>query len=162
MARYPAVRSSLLLAVLAVLVALPACQSSSPPVLPSKAVTTTTTATTALPAGAVTGSLAVFDQVGKDTITVASVTIVGALAGGWMTVHLDDGGRPGAVVGRTHVTEGTTNDVVVRLDHASADGRYWPVLHVDAGQPGVYEFPGPDMPVKASGDVVMKQIRLTP
>ncbi|HZQ27420.1 MAG TPA: hypothetical protein VFA94_06960 [Acidimicrobiales bacterium] len=155
-------RALLLVTLLAVPVVLTACQSSSEPLPPSKAVTTTTTATTAPAPGVVTGSVDVFDQVGKESITVSAVTILGAVAGGWMTVHVDDGGRPGAVAGRTHVAAGTTKDVVVHVSQASSDGRYWLVLHVDAGEPGVFDFPGPDVPVKAGADVVMKEIKLTP
>jgi hypothetical protein len=32
------------------------------------------------------------------------------------------------------------------------------MLHIDAGQIGVYEFPGPDVPVVVNGEIVMVPI----
>ena len=41
-------------------------------------------------------------------------------------------------------------------------GNYWPMLHVDAGIEGTYEFPaGPDVPVVDSQGMVMKLIHVT-
>jgi hypothetical protein len=145
-------------AVVAVLaaVSLAGCRSGSPaanvPLPP-------TTTTTQLPAGTVTGALVASDQKGTDAIKVVSVTIEGAP--GWLAIHADDAGRPGVVVGKAHIPEGTTRDVVVHLDLPSPDGLYWPILHVDAGTVGTWEFPGPDTPVKVGTSLVMKRVKLT-
>ncbi len=40
-------------------------------------------------------------------------------------------------------------------------GKLWPMLHIDAGTVGTYEFPGADAPVMANGAIVMKQISVT-
>lgn len=81
---------------------------------------------------------------------------------GWMVVHVDDNGKPGKVIGQTAVKKGETNNVVVPLTEPVANGaKLWPMLHIDAGTIGTYEFPGPDVPAKdAAGMVVMKDITI--
>lgn len=109
----------------------------------------------------VSGSMDVADQTGDGTsVTVRSVTISGA--DGFVVIHLDEDGQPGRVLGHVAIDEGTSSDVVVRLDEAlTADTTVWPMLHVDAGVLGTYEFPGPDGPVMAAGAVVMAPLELT-
>lgn len=110
---------------------------------------------------AATGSISVEDQSGDGTtVAVTSVTIEGA--DGWVVVHLDDDGGPGAVLGQVAVAEGTSTDVQVPLDERLAsDATVWPMLHVDAGTPGTYEFPGADTPVTVDGSVVMAPLAFT-
>lgn len=108
----------------------------------------------------VTGSIEAEDQSSDgNTITVASAGIQGA--GGWIVIHRDEDGSPGEVVGHEAIDEGTSTDVTVTLDQAIESGSYWPMLHVDAGTEGEYEFPGPDVPVTEGGAVVMVQIEVT-
>lgn len=115
---------------------------------------------TAAPGAAVTGSLDAADQTGDGTlITVKSVNITGG--SGFIAIHADASGQPGPVVGHVAIPEGDSSDVVVPLDAKSPTGAYWPMLHVDAGTIGTYEFPGPDGPVKSGSDIVMKKITLT-
>jgi LPXTG-motif cell wall-anchored protein len=111
-------------------------------------------------AQAATGSLDASDQaLNNQSVTVAKVTSSGP---GWMVVHLDENGQPGKVLGQTAVPAGDSSNVVVKLSQdVPAGGKVWPMLHVDAGQAGVYEFPGADVPVKNGDDVVMKQITIT-
>ena len=117
-------------------------------------------AATAAPGAAITGSLDAADQTGDGTsITVKSVNITGS--GGFIAIHADASGGPGPVVGHVAVPEGDSSDVVVPLDAKSPTGAYWPMLHLDAGTIGTYEFPGPDGPVKSGADIVMKKITLT-
>lgn len=94
------------------------------------------------------------------SITVASVT---AAADGWIVAHLDEGGQAGTVLGQTAVKAGTNTNVVIKLSKdVPVDGKLWPMLHIDAGTIGTYEFPGADAPVKDSaGKVVMKQFTVT-
>lgn len=77
-------------------------------------------------------------------------------------MHLDQDGAPGPVIGHGFVEEGTTTDLVVTFDEArTGDTTVWPMLHVDDGTPGTYEFPGPDGPVMSDGAVVMAPLDLT-
>src|SRR6478672_11983636 len=117
-------------------------------------------ATTAAAGGAVTGSLDASDQTSDGTqLKVSDVTINGAA--GFIAIHQDANGAPGPVVGHVAIPEGDSKDVVVKLDSKVATGAFWPMLHLDAGQIGTYEFPGPDGPVKSGSDIVMKKITLT-
>jgi hypothetical protein len=93
------------------------------------------------------------------SITVATVN---ASVDGWVTVHLDEGGRPGRVLGHSAIKQGANSNVVVKLEEAvSAGTKVWPMLHIDAGAIGTYEFPGVDAPVIVGGNIVMKQITVT-
>jgi hypothetical protein len=117
-------------------------------------------ATTAAAGAAVTGSLDAADQTSDGTeLTVKSVTINGAA--GFIAIHQDADGAPGPVVGHVAIPEGDSSNVVVKLDSKVATGAFWPMLHLDAGTKGTYEFPGPDGPVKSGSDIVMKKITLT-
>lgn len=108
---------------------------------------------------AATGTLDAADQVmANNTIVVASVS---AGQPGWIAVHLDEGGRPGRVIGTAAVSQGDSRDVQVQLgESVPAGGAVWPMLHVDAGTAGTYEFPGPDVPVTANGSPVMEKVTL--
>ena len=65
--------------------------------------------------------------------------------------HVDEGGKPGKVIGNTAVKKGESNNVVIKLsEDVPAGGKLWPMLHIDAGAIGTYEFPGPDAPVIAT------------
>jgi plastocyanin len=106
------------------------------------------------------GTVDAADQAIVDSsITVANVT---AGQDGWIVAHLDEGGKPGKVIGNTAVTKGENKDVKIKLSEAVATGgKLWPMLHIDAGAIGTYEFPGPDAPVIVGGNIVMKQIAVT-
>ncbi len=109
----------------------------------------------------VTGSLTLADQSGDgSSVVVAEATLTGT--DGWIVVHADDGGAPGPVIGHVALPEGTSSDVEVALDQAlTADATVWPMLHIDAGEVGVYEFPGADGPVTADGSVVVAPLSYT-
>lgn len=106
----------------------------------------------------VTGSIDASDQSGDgSTVSVSEVTIEGAP--GWVVIHLDDDGAPGEVLGQAEIPEGTSTDVTVTLDSPlQGDATLWPMLHVDAGEEGTYEFPGDDVPVVVDEDIVMVSI----
>jgi plastocyanin len=110
---------------------------------------------------AVTGAMTVSDQSGDGTrVTVASVTITGA--DGFVVVHSDADGSPGPVIGHVAIDEGTSTNVRVTLDTPlAADATVWPMLHVDAGTAGTYEFPGADGPVSDGNGVVVRPLAYT-
>lgn len=137
------------------IMALGACSSSSKSSPASAAAPAASTA-----ASTVSGSLDAVDQHsdGK-TITIKAVNITGS--SGFIAIHADLSGKPGPVVGHVAIPAGASSDVVVTLDKASPTGAYWPMLHLDAGKIGTYEFPGPDVPVKTGADIVMKKITVT-
>lgn len=116
--------------------------------------------TSAAPPTQAKDAVVVSDQPLKNgTITVASVT---ASVDGWIVAHLDENGGPGKVIGETLVKAGDNKNVVIKLsENVPVGGKLWPMLHIDAGTKGTYEFPGPDVPVKVGNDIVMKQISVT-
>jgi hypothetical protein len=92
--------------------------------------------------------------VSNGTVTVASVV---AQADGWLAMHSDNEGRPGPVLGTAAVTAGANANVVVTLDGA-ATNVLWPMLHLDTGTVGTYEFgtvEGADGPVVVNGVVAV-------
>lgn len=96
------------------------------------------------------------DQLPIDnTVTVPLLTIA---QDGWLVVHADNGeGAPGPVLGQTAVLAGTSANVVVALDD-EITSTVFPMLHVDTGEAGVYEFgtvEGADSPVSYNETVAV-------
>ncbi len=99
-----------------------------------------------------TPAVSVNDQAVQDSrVTIAEVVSEGP---GWLVIHLDSNGKPGAVIGYAAVKDGENRDVVVAVDAKRATGGLFAMLHTDAGVVGTYEFPGPDVPVMAGGVMV--------
>jgi hypothetical protein len=95
------------------------------------------------------------------TVTVASVTSDGP---GWIVIHVDDAGAPGAAIGYVQVSDGENTDVSVTLDEEPAAGDVlWAMLHVDGGVEGTYEGEGdPDGPaMDADGAVVQSSFEIS-
>jgi hypothetical protein len=102
-----------------------------------------------------TPSVTVIDQ-GSTGVNVAVIQAVAAQAG-WLVIHADNNGAPGAVLGQASLPAGTTDNIIVTLDEPiSGETKLWAMLHVDEGEAGVYEFPGVDGPVTLDGEVVMQ------
>lgn len=101
-------------------------------------------------------SMDISDQTGDGTtVMIDSVTLPD---GGFVAIHADDNGAPGAVIGVSELLPpGTSEDVEVTLDMPlTADGTIFPMAHVDGDGNGTYEFPGPDGPATdADGAVVV-------
>ena len=99
------------------------------------------------------------------SIVVASVTLPSA---GFIAVHADADGGPGAVIGHSDLLPaGTSTDVVVTLDAAmTASATVWPMVHIDLDGDGVYDFDPPalidDMPgLTAEGQVAVIPVDIT-
>jgi LPXTG-motif cell wall-anchored protein len=82
---------------------------------------------------------------------------------GWVVVH--KAGPDGKllltpVIGQTQIKAGDNANVVIKLTEPVADGApLWPMIHIDEGTKGTYEFPnGPDVP--AAGDKATVQIKV--
>jgi hypothetical protein len=97
--------------------------------------------------------------ISNGTLIVAEVN---ASQDGWIAVHLDEGGKPGPVIGHAAAPKGKTTNLAVTLEQdVPVGGSVWPMLHIDAGRIGTYEFPGPDAPVVVNNNIVMKQVTIT-
>ena len=112
------------------------------------------------PSAAEADSVEVEDQpIVNGTITIKKVN---ASQDGWIVVNLDEGGSPGVVIGHTAVKKGENSAVVIKLSQdVPVGGKLWLILHIDAGQPGTFEFPGPDAPVFVNNTMVRQQITVT-
>ncbi|MGB7339984.1 MAG: hypothetical protein WBC91_13905 [Phototrophicaceae bacterium] len=95
------------------------------------------------------------------SVTASSVLSEGA---GWLVIHADNDGAPGPVLGQTLVEAGLNTDVVVELE-GDITPVLFPMLHVDTGEAGVYEFgtvEGADGPVFVNEQVVVFPINAAP
>jgi len=77
------------------------------------------------------------------TVSVASATLP---VPGYVVIHGDGGGSPGAVIGHSDLLPaGVNNGVVVTLDQPITESAtVFPMVHIDADGDGVYEFFPPD------------------
>jgi hypothetical protein len=88
------------------------------------------------------------------TLTVDSALID---VQGWLVIHDDNDGAPGPVLGQTPLVAGLNSNIVVELSGDMMSDTVFPMLHVDTGEAGVYEFgavEGADGPVQTDGAVV--------
>ena len=114
--------------------------------------TTTTTIAATTTTVQLKPSVTVNDQpIVNSKVTVANVVSVGP---GWMTIHADSNGAPGAGIGHAAVSDGENKNVAVSIDATKATSTLYAMLHVDKGIIGTYEFPGDDVPATADGKVV--------
>lgn len=107
--------------------------------------------------------VSVGDQlVDENTVTMDVVTIGEP---GWIVIHSDSQGAPGPVLGQTLLEPGRTRNVTVELSAEGQTAVLWPMLHVDTGAAGEYEFgavEGADGPVIVSGTVAVLPIWTVP
>ena len=107
----------------------------------------------------VTPAVEVSDQaIENGTVTVDRVVSDGP---GWIVIHADNNGAPGAVVGWSAVTDGENIDVAVEIDMDTATATLYAMLHADLGTVGTYEFPGADEPVMVGGQVLTPAFTVT-
>jgi hypothetical protein len=110
----------------------------------------------------VTGDLAGLESRSGDgtSVTIPAATISGA--DGWIAVHADDNGEPGAVLGHAPIQEGENTSVEVPLDEPlDSSGNLYAMLHVDDPADGNYTFPDGDPPVDAEGEIALEPFRYT-
>jgi uncharacterized protein YuzE len=106
-----------------------------------------------------TPSVTVEDQRIEDgTVTVGTVVSDGP---GWIVIHNQEDGQPGAVIGQAAVTDGENMDVEVEIDVSQATETLYAMLHTDDGEEGTYEFPDGDAPVEVDGEVVLESFMIT-
>lgn len=104
------------------------------------------------------------DQPVAEDNTVFADTVVMNEAG-WLVIHSDDNGQPGPVLGFAPVRAGRNADVTVEIDSEGRTDVLWPMLHVDTGAAGEYEFgtvEGADAPVVQNGEVATFPIWTVP
>jgi hypothetical protein len=98
----------------------------------------------------------------KDQTTAGQITVelIETSRDGWVSVHTSksDGSiKAPESIGEARVDSGENKDIVVDLWESPAVGdKLWVLLHIDAGEHGVYEFPGTDAPVLKNGETMAR------
>lgn len=80
-------------------------------------------------------------------ITVAEVV---APQDGWIVIRRSQTDNLDSVIGLALVRTGMNTNVIVKLNLGLVTETLYTMLHIDAGQRGVYEFPGADAPIIVS------------
>ncbi|UYU18550.1 MULTISPECIES: fasciclin domain-containing protein [Methanoculleus] len=120
---------------------------------------TPTVNVTPTPGANVTPFVNVSDQpIENDTVIVDNATINQT---GWADIHADLNGTPGPIIGYSQITEGVNENVSVEIEVENATPVLYAMLHIDAGEPGVHEFPGPDVPILVNGSPVQQAFNVT-
>ncbi len=99
----------------------------------------------------------VSDQYPGNVVFISSVQLANP---GWVEIHKDNNGTPGAIIGSQYFEKGTFNGKIT-LTENTVDGQlYYAMIHSDDGDK---KFDGTkDLPLKdAQGNVVMKPFRVT-
>lgn len=115
-----------------------------------------------IPDQIVIGSDATMDMTPTPSLVAEQVLSEGP---GFLVVHADGGGQPGAVIGFAPVADGNNVNVVVELDAEGVTPILYPMLHVDTGEEGVYEFgevEGADGPVMVNDAVLTFPVNAAP
>ncbi len=102
-------------------------------------------------------SLTVSDQVMRNNeVSIDSVYLDEP---GYVVIHRDDNGSPGAVIGHSELISGEREDLKVSVS-GDITSTVHPMLHFDDGDE-MYEFPGDDGPVTVNEQVVMKSMTIS-
>jgi hypothetical protein len=105
-------------------------------------------------------SISFAGELREDGLLITSALID---SGGWMAIHSGAEGSPGPVLGFAPLHPGLNQNIFVSLDPAAAGTLVFPMLHVDSGEAGVYEFQqveGADGPVRVGEAVVVGPMEL--
>jgi hypothetical protein len=86
-----------------------------------------------------------------NAITIKSVAVP---VDSWIALHVGDAEKFGGVVGQAFVKAGTTTDVLIEMS-GDPTSVLWPMIHIDNGELGKYEFNGGeiDPPVVLNGQI---------
>lgn len=97
------------------------------------------------------------DQLPGNIVQVTSVQLAN---GGWVAIHKDNGGNPGAIIGTTYFEKGF-NPGQVRVTPPTVEGGlYYAMLHSDDGDKVFDE--SKDLPIKdARGSIIMRIFRIS-
>ncbi|MBI4148794.1 cupredoxin domain-containing protein [Candidatus Woesearchaeota archaeon] len=79
---------------------------------------------------------------------------------GFVVIHQDKDGSFGPFLAKSELFSGQRTNLRIEVDSAGAGSRVHPMLHYDVNNNGVYEFPGPDVPVTVNNEVVVRAINL--
>lgn len=90
-------------------------------------------------------------------LTFAKVAIAEA---GWLVLYANRDGQAAEILGYTAVEPGIHEDVVVEIDPLQSSAVLVARLHIDSGEIGVFEYPGPDMPLNSETDLLSAEFEV--
>jgi len=105
-----------------------------------------------------TNRIVMSDQFPGNVVYVSSVTLANA---GWVEIHKDNAGTPGAIIGSIYLEKGINPGSKITLTSPTVEGGiYYAMLHSDDGDK---KFDAAkDLPLKDSkGNIIMKLFRAT-
>lgn len=80
----------------------------------------------------------------------------------WIVIRADRDGQPGAVLGHAAVSIGSNDNLIIEIDIEEATPTLFAVLHVDAGTPGKFEYPGGyDIAHRRNNELVQDTFQVT-
>jgi plastocyanin len=79
---------------------------------------------------------------------------------GWIAIHADSNGSPGDIIGFAKINQGDNNNVRVDINVCRATQTLIAMLHTDAGQIGVFEYPGADSPLLYNNQMITQNFKL--
>ncbi len=92
---------------------------------------------------------------------VVRVDSVYAAEAGWLAIHANDEGEPGAMLGHVYLEAGLHEDVPIAVPWREAPPNLLVVLYADGGRPQRLDFSGEDAPVQVNGELVAQAFRVT-
>jgi hypothetical protein len=101
--------------------------------------------------------IVVSDQYPGNVVYVSSVQLANA---GWVEIHKDNNGTPGAIIGSAYFEKGINPGKITLTENTVDGGTYYAMIHTDDGDK---KFdPAKDLPLKDSkGNIVMKLFHAT-
>ncbi len=95
------------------------------------------------------------DQYPGNVVYVSSVTLAN---GGWVEIHKDNNGVPGAYIGSAYFDKGINPGKITLTESTVEGGIYYAMLHADDGDK-IFDATK-DLPIKDSkGNIIMKLFR---
>lgn len=124
--------------------------ASATPALPTPTPTTAPTPTPVVPA------ITVNDQplAADGRLTIAAVVLPQP---GWLALRAVQNGAAADVLATILLPAGVSQNVPLTVEPLAATETLVAALHVDAGETGVFEFPGPDEPLEQDGAPVTSE-----
>ncbi len=121
--------------------------TSTPTVIP-------TTPTPSPPPTPVIPDIAIADQVLNDEGQLTAASVISTQPG-WLVIYAQQKADLGAVLGYTAVKSGINPNITVTINPLSATPTLVAILHIDAGNPGEFEYPnGPDVPLEFESGLI--------
>lgn len=83
---------------------------------------------------------------------------------GWVSIHKSR--EDGSIVlpesiGEARVDSGDSENIIVDLWEAPyIDEKLWVLLHIDAGERGIYEFPDKDLAIRRNGEIMARSFKI--